>query len=582
MIDSNDLNPSWKITIQPVMTGGDGTSSGNYLLLNNGNSTSNGNTLTKINKIVFNMNGTSNLQTMTLLSGTDDVSSIYNQIILSLPLQISFSIFNPLSVGSLNFKLLNNDAAYNPVGGNQPYFTDPVLDVFRGGDLISIDLYNAASPGIMQSVFNGTIERRQIISSYSGTDIILSLGGFGNILARSMLVNNTAEQSIQGTLANQISQTLQLGNLIKQLVDETYIGTLSPGLKFYGGITNNISEIVSTSKVKITTNAKGEVTDISLTDGSALVYDSWVFVSTPPTSSKMDVILQIIRPYQRIFYVGLDGNLTITPLQNYFDKDQKWNLDISGQATINGNLDTSNFVPILGMSNSSNTAIINNRVLCTLSQLLVQYSLINPNNTNQASVPQSLVTPPKALFPRAYDMVQSQLGMQTVIDIEAIDGNSIVSNAGLLNTALLISDGSKVAGLTSPYTIDGNQTYIASKGSKIYESMKYITASYGARALAENLKDDLLVSVTTAIKYTYLPSTQTFRTIPINQLVTLPDTTNNVFDGQRQLFCYGFDILVTQDSNGAGIQQITLHLCKPYTYTALWCDKINLLQTKTL
>jgi hypothetical protein len=584
MIDSNVLNPSWTITIQPLMTGGDGSAKGNYLLLTNGNSPGNTNGTTKINKIIFDINGTANTQTMILQSDNGDVSANYTQVVLDMPLNIDFSIFNPLSTASLMFRLKNSSISYSGGSDNAPNFTDPILDIFRGGDIMTISLYNSLAPNIIQTVFTGRIERSQIISTNQGTTIPISLGGYSNILAQSMLVNNSEEQNIQGTLANEMSQPLQLGDLISQLVDETYLATLGVGIDFYGGITNSQSEVVSTSKVSVVKDANGEVSSISASSGSALIYDSWLFVSTPPTSNKMQTILQAIYPYQRVFYVDLVGRLVITPLQAYFDSDEAWNFDIAGLATDeNGNLDTTSYVPIMGMSRSSNTAIISNRVLCTLAQALVQFKLVSGSSTNQATVPQSIITPPKAFFPRAYEMVASQLGMQTIINVQSVDSDSICYNAGLLNTMLFISQGNSIPGLQTPYPIDGNQASLQVKGSNtVFEPIKYCTASYGLRSLAESLKDDMLIEITIPIKYTYLPSKNTFRTIPINQLVILPPTSNNVFDGLRQYFCYGFKIQLDKDQNGASFQLLTLRLCKPYTYTGLWCDKIELIDSADL
>ena len=81
----------------------------------------------------------------------------------------------------------------------------------------------------------------------------------------------------------------------------------------------------------------------------------------------------------------------------------------------------------------------------------------------------------------------------------------------------------------------------------------------------------MLVNVSMPTISTYSPTLKRFRNIPLNQMVKVPDVYNNNFDGQTELFCYGFSL----DWNMEQGSITTLNLCKPYVFTALWCDQTS-------
>jgi hypothetical protein len=312
--------------------------------------------------------------------------------------------------------------------------------------------------------------------------------------------------------------------------------------------------------------------------GSGLNSKSYLFISTPPMDNKLDVIVQALYAFNRIFYVDLQGNFCISPLQNYFDTDNSWYLDYSGNASdLNlGALNTDVYVPG-AVINVNKTADKNNRVFCILMQAQTKYVLANATGTtNDIPVAQSVITPPQDLFPREYDMVESGLGLQSIVKLQQVNGDAAIQNGGLINTAIGITSGS-IQGLYSKMVIDGKSlSYLTQDEEDQYRDIKYLTALYGARALAEELHETMLVTASMPIKYTFSNNLGNFRQIPINQLVKMPSVNNDLFDGQQALFCYGFSIEV----NGyASI--LTLKLCKPFTYTALWCDQVQLIDQTT-
>jgi hypothetical protein len=506
------------ITIEPILTNGD-PDNGKYLVLGDGQ---------RIDSISFSI--MNNTQRMLLSYQGVEVTG-YPQLIF-MPFTINNNILNPIGVQSFTIISPSNmgDA-----------FNSPICDLIRGADIfrISIDDENDNS----QQIFVGAIE--QVSISYGNGEFSLSftVGNLPNILERSQLIR-TLGQPQKGTIYTDItSQQWQLGNLIHQLLSETYINQTTNQTLYFGGITDGRSEIIASGK-------DGD------TSGSALNADSYIYVLTPPTGTKLQVILATIFPYQRVFYVSPEGDFIITPLQTYFDEEENWVLDIFGDP---------DSIPLLDIRISNNTAILQNRAYSTLNQAFYSYSgtFSDPNNINGGY---SLATPPQDLFPRAYDLVQSGKGLQTSFSVTDVNSASVFQNSGILNTAKNFIDLDGVKTVLILDNANGDDTL----SDNPLEPTKYLTSLYSTRQLAESLLKDLLVDVDLPTVCTYSASLGRFRKIPLNQMVKVPTVNNKIFDGQTELFCYGFTL-----SWGEQGAITTLHLCKPYVFTALWCDSIE-------
>jgi hypothetical protein len=540
------MNPTqiiYHITIEPILTGGD-PDSGKFLTLGG---------IQRIDSIDFEISGT---QQRTYLyndgipvyyypDGTNSDSSInsldnYNPIIFT-EFFVSNNIFNP--VGRVGFSVIINS------GNGKNLFASPFCDLFRAGDIIRVYYFTPESAGIQQ-LFVGEIETPEIDSDLSGTRITFTAGYLPNILQRSQMVQTQSDQVINGLTLTSIAPTnIQFDDLLSKLLDETYINQTISETQYFGGITDGVSEQIAIGKP--------DTAHPSATKGSALNADSWVFAITVPTGTKLDCILQILYPYQRVFYVDTKGDFIITPLTTFFDETENWKVDLFGDPDA---------IPLLGIKTIKNTALLQNRAYCTFNQLFTEFNQSNPNST-QSNSAFSIATPPQDLFPRAYDFVQSTLGLQTIFDIEAFDGNAILQNSGILNTAINMVNG--VTGMVSVLNIDNQNSHITNTDSKL-DFVKYLMSLYASRKLAESLFEDLLVDINMATISTYSTELGRFRQLPLNQMVQMPLVNNNNFDGQPQLFCYGFNLRW-----GANGSITTLNLCKPYVFTALWCDSLE-------
>jgi hypothetical protein len=540
------MNPTkiiYHITIEPILTNGDPVN-GKYLTLGG---------IQRVDSIDFEIFGT---QQRTYLydngipvyyypNGINSGSSInsldnYNPIVFT-RFHVSNNIFNP--IGRVEFGLVINS------GNGKNLFASPFCDLFRAGDIIRVYYFTPESPAL-QPLFVGEIETPIIISDGSGTTISFTAGYLPNILQRSQMVQTQSDQVINGLLLTSIAPTnIQFGDLLEKLLDETYISQTITETQYFGGITNGVSEQIASGLPNVNTP--------QTTKGSAINADSWVFAITVPTGTKLDCILQILYPYQRVFYVAPSGDFIITPLTTFFDETENWVVDLFGSP---------NAIPLLGIRTERNTALLQNRAYCTFNQLFTEFNTSSPNST-QSNSAFSIATPPQNLFPRAYDFVQSTLGLQTIFDIETFDPNAILQNSGILNTAINMANG--VTGMVSVLNIDNKNSNIVNPNSNL-DWIKYLMSLYASRKLAESLFEDLIVDINMATLATYSTELGRFREIPLNQMVKMPSVNNNNFDGQQELFCYGFSL-----DWGSGGSITTLNLCKPYVFTALWCDEVQ-------
>lgn len=536
----------YNISIEPNMTGGS-ANNGKFLILGG---------TQRIDSIIFQISGNTQ-QTFLLYQGkrifyypdgiqNQSNNSTYNPIIFE-QFNVSGNILNP--VGSIKMKLRINDNQ----GINA--FASPFCDLFRENDIVRISQGTSSNingfqqSNNLQQIFVGSIEAPLAIpSDITGTSINLTVGYLTNILSRSQLVQTQSNQTINGTvLVSQVRQ-YQFGELITQLINETYINQTATAIKYYGGITNEVSEKIATGKPNIKNPNE--------TKGSAINAKSWIFAATPPTGFKLDCLLQILYPYQRVFYVDPLGNFTITPLSTYFDPNENWVVDL---------FKNTDAIPLLGISLVKNTSIIQNRAYCTFNQFFTQFNKSDINGNKSASA-YSVATPPQDIFPRAYDFVQSGLALQTLFDIETVDSNNILQNSGLLNTAVNMS--SSLPGMKCVLKIDNQNTHINNSDTNL-NWIKYLMSLYASRKLAESLFQDMAVNIAMPTVSTYSSKLGRFRNIPLNQMIKIPPVNNNNFDGLTELFCYGFNL--EWDINNGSVT--TLNLCKPYVFTALWCDR---------
>lgn len=454
---------------------------------------------------------------------------------------IQNSIFNPVNQSSMRFVIQSANDGYA--------LDDPLIDLFRENDIVQIT-YNAPGQTELNPLGYMVIEDINIIYGLNGLFVSLVLGDLINILNRSALVQTQEQQQIGGTLITAYNQVYQLGTFMNQVINETYLSQTSSRVKYYIGETGKKKEELALGKP--------DSSNILNTKGSGLNSQSYVYIAAAPTDDRLTSILKVLYPYQRIVYVDNRGDIVITPLQTYFEEDSNWAFTMKSEP---------GRIPLRACSISKNTATINNRVLSTVNNLFIQFNQTNADasNTQEASSAQSVATPPQEWFPRAYDMVQSNLGMQTIFDIQAINNEALISNSGLLNTAVSLAK-TGVTGMKSVMVVDNKNANIEANQQN---ALKFITSLYSARKLAESLVQDLAVDLTFPTVLSYNDNTQSFRNIPLNQMVKLPTVSNTAFDGQDELFCYGFNMSWALGSGNV----MTLNLCKPYVFTALWCDK---------
>ena len=423
--------------------------------------------------------------------------------------------------------------------------SNPILDVFREGDIFRA-YYQSLTDNNPIQLLVGNIENIHISYSLNGCIISFSVGYMTNILSRSQLVQTQSQQQITGTLLTAYApQQVVFGDFLGELLSETYISQTVGNTLYYGGQDETIA------------SGKASPSNPTATSGSAINAQSYVFAVTPPTDSKLSVILQILYPYQRVIYVNTDGDLIITPLTTFFDTNEDWTLGINGEPDI---------IPCLDISVSKNTTVIQNRSYCSMNQLFQQFNQSDSSSvSNQANTAVCVATPPSDLFPRAYDFVQSALGLQTSFVIQAFDANAFMQNSGLLNTAYNLTT---LSGVKSVLNV--NNENIGYDSNTPQNPLKYAMSLYTVRDLAQNLVNDLLVDIDINTTNTYSDVLGRFRKIPLNQMVSQPVVNNNLYDKQQQLFCYGFNLSFSVEHGSI----TTLNLCKPYVFTAFWTPEL--------
>jgi len=536
----------YNISIEPNMTGGSATD-GKYLVLGGTH---------RIDTIIFQISGDSQ-QTFLSYKGQrifyypNDIQSLsfninYNSIVIQ-SFNVSGNILDP--TGMIQMKIRIND------NQGKNIFASPLCDLFRPDDIMRIsygtsnNISGFQQGNNLQQLFVGSIESPlNIVSDMEGTLITLNIGYLPNILARSQLVQTESNQTVDGTVLVSQVQQYQFGELINKLIDETYISQTTTSIQYYRGVTNNVSEVIASGKPNLNTPKS--------TTGSAINDQSWIFAATPPTGFKLDCLLQILYPYQRVFYVDPLGNFVITPLSTYFDPIENWEVDLFGDP---------NLIPISGISLTKNTSLMQNRAYCTFNQFFTEFNNSSNTGDNNSSSPYSIATPPQNIFPRAYDFVQSGLALQTLFDIESVDPSNILQNSGILNTAVNMTTG--VTGMKCVLNIDNENTQITNSNTNL-NWVKYLMSIYASRKLAASLFQDMAVNISIPTVSTYSSDLGRFRNIPLNQMVKVPPLNNNNFDGLTELFCYGFNLSWNLDTGSI----TTLNLCKPYVFTALWCD----------
>jgi hypothetical protein len=513
----------YTFTFQPILTNGDSVN-GNYLILGDGQ---------KVDKITIQM--IHNVQQSTLSYQNQELQG-YSGIRL-MSFNVTNNIFSPVGNHTFKFIIETSDNIQNTLD-------DPILNIFREVDIITLSMQSYYDDAPIP-IATGSIENIRIQRGAKGTTIDLNVGYLTNILARSQLVQTTSEQNVAGNILSAYApiQT-KFGTFLNGLLNETYIKEVSLGIKYYGGE----NEIIASGKASSTKDTKG----------SAINANSYVFFVTPPTDTKLNILLKTLYPYQRVFYIDTSGNLIITPLQIYYDNNESWKLTMhDGANPENGD------IPIQDIIINKNTTIIQNRCYATLQQSYIGF--IQAQSTNSTTSAVSLATPLQKNFPRAYDMIQSNLGLQTSFVMQSLDATAMLQNSGLLNTAININN---LAGTKLGIEISNDNANLSSNSNS--DAIKYILSLYAGRKLAENLVNDLLVDVQIPTVLTYNNTLSRFRNIPLNQMVKVPSVNNNLFDNVDELFCYGFNL-----SFDGSRSITTLNLCKPYVFTAFWVDKIK-------
>jgi hypothetical protein len=523
------VNINYSINIQPILTNGNSGANGKYLFLNNS---------IRIDSINFDI--TNNVQTLYLKSQGTDIN--YPNKLFIDEFFIPHDIFEPKQIATLNMHVSDTDA-----------FSDPICDLIREGDIVRI-YRNLSNSTELEQIFVGIIETIEISYDTGGMRFSINIGSLLNILARSPLAQTESELKYEGTILTALtSQQFVFGDLLNYLLQETSINETVTKIRYFGGITNQIQEVIAAGKT--------DENNITSSNGSAINANSYVLALTPPTGYKFDCIAQILYPFQRIFYIAPNGDFIITPLQTYFNNIENWELNLKNA--------TPEQIPILKIMSKKNSTVIKNRSYCTLNDIFRQYisSGITGAPANQSLAPYSVAIPSQQYFPRLYDFVISGEALQTDFVSQSVNADDLIQNSGILNMARNLSKG--ITGLKSILSVDNSNTYITTADSNKSE-IKFITSLFSARNLAENITQDLLVDVIIPTVNTYHPILNRLRYAPLNQMVKIPHVNNNNFDGLQQLFCYG----VTYNWSSAG-SITTLRLCKPFVYTALWADQLK-------
>ena len=556
---SNFVTYAFKITIYPILTNvnklselASGTSpsqidvsSGNYLNID-------GNDVDNI-EILINGDGQN-----TILSYLNKkVQLPFNIYVLNFT--VSNHVFNGNNFASLDL-VLNNNSGYNT-------FSDPIIDLFRASDLIKIELQDPIT-GAITPLFKGSITSDLIVKyNVEGVNINISIESYINLLARTAVVQVQQDQ-YNGAITSSnfidplVTKQLQLGLFLERIMNETTIVLGNQEINFWAGVTNNIQEDIG----KQETMTDDYLNKYNISTGTALNQSTILYIPTSATTSKLTAINQVLYPYHKVFYCDNNGDFHITPLQNYFDTNNAWNFYI--EDPIPNGINASEVIV------RTNTATIYNRDIVTLISLFAQFNQTNATGVNDKTFNNIICLSTmqnKEYFPRLTELFQSTKCFNTNISTQELNQN-IVQNPGLfnmINTLINTSGDGVIKGLKTIYDISSNSSQLNSNNQQ-GDRLKNFISLYSSRSLAESLFNDKLVDITFDMNLAYIDN-KGFRNIPLNQMVNIPTTKNNVFDGLQSMYCYGYSATFNISVGFV----CTLHLCKPYTYTAFWCDSIN-------
>lgn len=523
--------PSFLIEFEPKLNNGDATANGNVVNINTPSGQQ------SVTNIQLQISGTQHI--LTIKNGNNVVSTTDNVYLLHF--ELSNYVINEESGGTIKLTATNNAQHIYDLNS-------PLCDLFQEGDIVRVTMFNDQNLTTTVPLFVGSINNIEIFYSRSGFEIDLKIEGLLNILSRSATIQTASQQTQNNVFLTPIvaNQNINFNNFLTTLLKETIIAETLTDIVYNAGVTDGIQEI----------NAIGG-------NGTAICQDSNIFVFSPPTTSKLDVILQTLYAYQRVFYVDNAGNFIITPLQTYFDSNANWTLQMTSDV-----ITTGSSILLQAISINKNSSNVQNRTFMSLMGIFNQFIQSDVTGSNNTTGVYAVATIDNKIFPRVTEFVKSGLYLQTNFAVQELNKN-IVTNSGFLNIAKNFNN---LQGLKSIISVNDNSLTIKLKNNitKETESLKYFIKLYSAKALAEQLFNDMKVTAVMPTNLTYNFDTNSFRQIPLNQMVNVPTVTNNNFDGQVQLYCYGY----TMSYNRANGSMTTLHLCKPYTFTALWCDSV--------
>jgi len=477
--------------IEPILTEGNAGNDGKFIRL------SNGEIIDSINFTILNNN-----QEMVMYSNGYPVTG-YDQIKFQSG-TITNNIFNP--VGQSTFTCVID----NSTTGKLYNLDNPILDIIRESDIFRA-YYQSPDDTYPIQLCVGTIETVSVTYSNGGCVITFTVGYLTNILARSQLVQ-TNEQDLPTAIA---PGQVVFGDFLHTLLSETYINQTTGQTKYYGGNGETIAA------------GKATIESSGLTNGSAINANTYVYAITPATDTKLNNILQILYPYQRVTYIDTDGDLIITPLSTYFDENENWSLGINGEDGL---------IPCKGLEIHRNTSVIQNRAYCAMNQAYLQFNQSGNTTVDaQANTAVALATPPKEYFPRAYDMVQSGLGLQTAFSIQAFDSAAYLQNSGLLNTGYNYGS---ITGVTSVMNVaNSNDSYSTTNIQQ--DKIKFAMSLYAPRLLAESLVNDMLIDIYMPTIMTYSENLSRFRKIPLKQTrmkqTPLYESLKMTYDREREI-----------------------------------------------
>ena len=522
---------SYSIIIQPILTNGDASQNGKYIELPNKD---------RVDTIIFNINADN--QQLILKYRNKPINLISTLYIDSI--NVSNFVTNTIPYGEISFVggyNTNNDLSIANRDDLDYVLNNPLVNLIREGDIIKVydTTYNSNT-----CLMVGTIGIVTKSFNMSGLNIKASIISMLSILSQSALVQSKTESKVDGQVLQPfIVGTFNFNKLLNALFSETIISETTESIKYYRGITNNVKEELAIN-----------------TGGSALNKNTTLFAYTPPTSNKLECIQQTIYPYQRLFYIDNNGDFIITPMQTYFDKVMDWRFTMSGE---------DNKIQCSDVEVLSNATVSYNRVIFTLLNILQQFNTTtNTTETNPALLNAvGVATLNSQLKNRINDFVNSGKMVQTLFQNQELNAN-IIQNSGMLN---IVERFRSLAGLKSYINVNSNSASLISNSNN--SGLKYFVDLYSARILAEQYFSSFTVLLTVDTNLTYNTNLRRYRDIPLNQMVYMPSVTNNMFDGESMLYCYGY----RHSFNVQYGAKTTLYLCKPYSYMPLWCDKTELI-----